>query len=195
LIAYSTYTDAELLRLLARDDSHAFETLYARHWEELYKTAFFLLKDGAACKDIVQTIFIWLWEHRKSLVIQSLPAYLKAAVKFKIANHIRDGRIRYGFFEELAGFHPLAQAAGSEEELEVKELAAIIRQAIDYLPGRCREIFRLSREEYLTNQEIARRMGLSVKTVENQMTIALRRIRASLGPHTAGGHLLSILLF
>jgi len=72
LIAYSTYTDADLFRSLARDDSHAFETQYARH----------------------------------CLVIQSLPAYLKSAVKFKIANHIRDGRIRQGFFEDLAGFHP-----------------------------------------------------------------------------------------
>lgn len=180
---YSFYTDNDLVALLAQDDQLAFEQLYTRHWAPLYQSAFFLLRDNDACKDLVQDVFAWVWEHRYTLQVQSVKAYLKAAVKFKIANYIRAGRIRDSFFGELAGYTPSALPPGAEELAEVKELQAIIRQAIVRLPDRCQEIFRLSREERLTNQEIADRLGVSVKTVESQMTIALRRLRSGVDPY------------
>lgn len=174
---YTTYTDAALLHLLSGSDQEAFETLYHRHWVRLYQSAFFVLKDQDACKDILQEVFAWLWQHRASLQIQSLPAYLKTAVKFKIANHIRSGDTRGGLLEELAA-RPLSDAGSSAAELaEIKELRAMIEGSIVALPDRCREIFRLSREEHLSNHEIARYLGISVKTVEGQITLALRRLR------------------
>jgi RNA polymerase sigma-70 factor (family 1) len=192
LIPYSVYTDNDLVKLLAQDDPHAFEQLYTRHWAHLYQSAFFVLHDRDACKDIVQDVFAWLWEHRYSLQVASVTAYLKAAVKFKIANYIRSGRVRHSFFEELAHFTPSVLSPGAEELAEVRELQTIIQQAIVKLPAKCQEIFRLSREERLTNQEIADRLGLSVKTVENQMTIALRRLRSGVDPYVVSSLLVVI---
>lgn len=184
MTAYVTYTDQELLVLLSQDDKPAFETIYSRYWEELYKTAFFILRDNSACKDIVQDIFVWIWERRNDLEIQSLKAYLKTAVKFKVANYIRSGNIRESFFNELNNADYSASQVTSEEMSEVKELNELIQQAIAHLPEKCREIFRLSRNERLTNQQIAERLGISIKTVENQMTIAIRRIRSEIDPIT-----------
>lgn len=179
LTAYSTYSDPELLLLLAQGDQYAFEMIYTRHWQDLYKSAFIILKDHDASKDIIQNIFVWIWEHKQELKITSLKSYLKAAVKFKVANYIRSGKIRNDFFQELANFNFSALPI-REELTETRELNAIIQQAIAHLPQKCREIFLLSREENLTNQEIAKKLGISIKTVENQMTIALQRMRTAI---------------
>lgn len=190
MTANNTYSDQELLKLLSQDNRQAFDMLYSRYWEDMYKAAFFILRDRDACEDIVQDIFVWLWEHRQDIEIHSLKSYLKAAVKFKVANYIRSGNIRESFFDEIERFVPSALSPTSEEYTEVKEFNAIIQLAISHLPDKCREIFKLSREEHLSNLEIAKRLSISVKTVENQMTIALRRIRSAVEPYMI--HLLII---
>lgn len=182
MTAYSLYTDLDLVGLLAQDDQLAFEELYTRHWATLYQSAFFILRDKDACMDMVQDVFAWMWEHRHTLQVKSVKAYLKAAVRFKMANYIRSGRVRDSFFQELANYTPSTLPPGSEELAEAKELQTIIQHAIVQLPQKCQEIFRLSREERLSNQEIANRLGVSVKTVENQMTIALKRLRSKVEP-------------
>ncbi len=179
---FSLYTDTDLMKLLADGDEHAFSEIYARHWERMYKTGYYILKNEHAGKDIVQEIFIWLWEHRSKVNIQSLQPYLIAAVKFKVANFIRAGNIRHHFFTDLKEFTPPA-LSNSSEIVELKQLKQIIRQTVEDLPEKCQEIFRLSREHYLTNQQIAERLHLSVKTVESQMTKALRKLRHALKPH------------
>lgn len=187
--AYQSYTDAELLLLLSQDSEEAFEVLYHRHWENIYKVAFVLLKDSSASKDVVQDIFIWLWQKRNQLEIQTLPAYLKTAVKFKVANYIRSGNFRVSFFETLGRLTINENAPEAAEITEMKELKAIILNAVELLPDKCRTIYKLSRNENLTNQQIADQLGLAVKTVEGQMTIALRRIKGAIDPY-----LLSLLL-
>lgn len=175
--------------MLSQDSEEAFEVLYLRHWENIYKAAFVLLKDSSASKDVVQDIFIWLWQKRNQLEIQTLPAYLKTAVKFKVANYIRSGNFRESFFETLGKLTITENAPEAAEITEMKELKAIIINAVELLPDKCRTIYKLSRNENLTNQQIADQLGLSVKTVEGQMTIALRRIKGAIGPY-----LLSLLL-
>ena len=182
MTAYSAYSDSQLISLLTQDDQNAFDALYTRHWASLYQSAFYLLRDRQACSDIVQDIFTWLWEHRQQLQIQTVTSYLKAAVKFKVANYIRSGRIRSNFFEDLAHV-PVTGIDSAGDLAEINELQGIIRQAVNRLPGKCREIFRLSREEHLSNQQIADRLAISIKTVEAQMTIALKRIRMAVEPY------------
>ncbi len=182
-------TDQELISLLSKGNQNAFDMLYKRHWADLYKFAFFILRDKEACKDIIQDVFVWVWEHKRELKVQFPKSYLRSAVKFKIANYIRSGNIRESFFEEAAKYDYSTSMAGGDEFAELKELNNIIRQAIFNLPAKCREIFMLSREANLSNREIAEQLGISVKTVENQMTIALHRIRTNIDPH-----LISLLL-
>lgn len=184
---YATYTDAQLLTLLTADDQQAFDEIYSRHWGLTYRLAFGILRKQEVSKDIVQEIFIWLWEHRSSTNIQQLIPYLKSAIKFKAANYIRSGNIREGFFEQLVGNSALVQVLSAEELVEVKELKGIIQQAILDLPDKCQKIFRLSREQHLTNLEIAEQLKISIKTVENQMTIALKKMHHSMDAYSELG--------
>lgn len=187
---YSSYTDTDLMEKLSNDDQQAFSEIYSRNWEYMYKSAYAILKDSNASKDIVQDIFIWLWEHRSIIKIQTLKPYLKTAVKFKVSNYIRSGNIRQNFFDQMAEFSSSLSTPSDEELLELKQLKEIIQQAIGNLPSKCQEIFRLSREGYLSNQEIADKLSISIKTVENQMTTAIRRVREALEPHAISGFII-----
>jgi RNA polymerase sigma-70 factor (family 1) len=169
-----------LWELLRRDDKEAFTVLYRHHWPEMYKSAFNILKDRDQSMDIVQEIFIWLWEHRHQLLIKtSLKGYLLAAVKFKTANAIRNGKVREDFFKQVAAADLLPRENEAGLRVEVKELEEVIRLTIGALPDKCRTIYQLSRHQHLSNKEIANQLGLSVKTVESQMTIALKRLRVA----------------
>ncbi|GAA4299869.1 RNA polymerase sigma-70 factor [Compostibacter hankyongensis] len=180
VIKNNAIPDGELLLRLAGNDAEAFTVIYNRYWETLYRSAFRVLKDHDACLDIVHEIYTWLWAHRRELQIAHLRAYLLSAVKFKVVNHIRAGRIRESFFGEAAQLLP-PETADAGNNLAAKELDTAVRQCISRLPERCRTVYDLSRNEHLSHREISAKMGISVKTVENQITIALRRIRESLG--------------
>lgn len=174
------YTDRDLLRLIAENNFEAFDLLYKRYWAEMFKSAFVILKDSDACKDIVQDIFVWIWEHRNNLEINNPKSYLKVAVKFKVANYIRSNNIRESFFKEATTKTDAILFKNPECNVELKELNGIIQRAIISLPKNCKEIYQESREQYLSNREIAEKLGISIKTVENQMTIALSRIKSAL---------------
>jgi len=178
---YHAYSDQELVRLLTGNDKEAFNQLYERHWFELYQSGYKILREADAVKDIVQDVFVWLWENRAALNITHIKAYLKAAVRFKIANYIRHGNIRDSYFEELSQLAAGSFTSTSDELIELKELRQVIHDSIMQLPEKCREVYRLSKEEGLNNREIAERLGISVKTVEAQMTIALKRLRTRIG--------------
>jgi RNA polymerase sigma-70 factor (family 1) len=174
-------TDQEVISLVSAGNQNAFEILYKRYWADLYKLAFFILRNRDASKDIVQNVFVWVWEHKQDLEIQYPKSYLRAAVKFKIANLIRSGNIQERFFEEVSKYNYSTSIPGSEEVAELKELNNIIQRAISQLPFKCKEIFLLSREANLSNREVANQLGVSIKTVESQITIALHRIRTNIG--------------
>lgn len=168
--------------MLKRGDVTAFDLLYARHWSGMYQAAYYLLRDQGACMDIIQDIFAWLWEKREQLDIQAVPSYLRSAVRFKVANYIRSSKVREEFYRELAGLS-LPETPGPQDFMELSDLKSIIGQVIRSLPEKCREIFLLSRDGQLTNQQIADLLNISIKTVEAQKTIALKRIRAAVDPH------------
>lgn len=175
---YRNYTDDVLLDRLVHEDKYAFEEVYRRYWGIMYQSAYNILRDKEACMDIIQEIFVWIWSHHAELKIHSLKGYLLSAVKFKVANYIRDGKIHNSVFEYIKSIgEPLVLP---DERTELEELLTIISRFTDKLPVKCREVFMLSREEHLSNREIADRLGVSIKTVENQMTIALRKLRSSL---------------
>jgi RNA polymerase sigma-70 factor (family 1) len=176
-------TDQELISLISKGNQDAFNILYIRHWASLYTFAFSILRDKDSCKDIIQDVFIWVWEHKEGLEIQTPKSYLKTAVKYKIANYLRAGNIRESFFNEAVKINITNSIPGVDEYSELKELNSIIQITVAQLPLKCQEIFRLSREESLSNREIATQMGISTKTVENQITIALHRIRVKMLSH------------
>lgn len=179
MFAYHVYQDSELLDLIKSGDETAFDEIYRRHWDTLYKAAYYLLQDEATAMDIVQDVFVWLWEHRDHVVLTTLRGYLVMAVRYKVANYIRHRKVRAAFVTA----NTLPEPAENTEELalELKELKNIIAIFTQQLPERCREVFQLSREEHLSNREIALQLNISEKTVENQITLALKKLRVRLG--------------
>ena len=179
MIAYSTLPDVELVDLLKKGDEHALAMLYEKYWEPLFRSAFNLLRDRAACEDLIQEVFIKIWDRHGKLEINiSLRSYLYAAMRYAVYRQIRTGNVREDIFDTILERLHTPAAYG---QLEHRELLSQIDAIVATLPERCREVYQLSRNEQLSHKEIAARLGISPKTVENQIAKALRHLRVSLG--------------
>ncbi|MCK7553997.1 sigma-70 family RNA polymerase sigma factor [Chitinophaga sedimenti] len=170
------YSDQELLLLIRQHNRAAFEELYRRYAESLYNFAFNVLKNEDECADAIQEIFVWCWTNRERLEMSEPGPYLRMAVKYRLTRYIQNSRRRA---EILAQRVPDGEF--TDDSTEVKQLREAISAVIANLPEKAARIFNLSRNEYLTNREIALKLGISEKTVENQMTIVLRKLRMALG--------------
>lgn len=169
--------DDELLQLIYNDDDAAYEKIYNKYWTKLYLAAYNVLRDRCAAEDIVQEVLVQLWMKRKQVVVISLNAYLYSAVRFQVFNVIRSGKVREGLFREI---EKLSIANNAEDNLREMDIISNMNEGLAELPERCREIFTLSRKEQLSTKEIAEKLGIAPKTVENQLTIAIRRLRSSM---------------
>jgi len=171
------YTDAELVDGLREGSEKAFEEIFNRYWKVLYGIALSHTMEEQTAKELVQEIFISLWERRSSVIIQSLKPYLAKSVKFAIFNF----QVKNDRQKELLNSNYLAAKSFMEEPtIYSKFLEEQLNGVIDRLPEKCRLAFRYSREEGLTASEISERMGISIKTVEGHLTKALKAIRLSL---------------
>jgi RNA polymerase sigma-70 factor (ECF subfamily) len=183
--------DEELLRMLQQGDEQALTLLYRRHWETLFLAAYRVLKDREACKDLVQELFTEIWQRSATIQLTgSFKAYLASSIRYKVFRYIRQHPVPEACFEHLA---ERMQTPSPESELAVKELQARLNALVNTLPEKCAQIYRMSREQQLSYKEIAGRLNVSVKTVENQINIALRRLRIAL-QYILGPLLLGIFL-
>jgi len=172
----SDRTDRELLDLLKTGDRHAFAIIYDRFFSPLYYTAIRILNDADLAKDVIQDSFIMLFEKADQRTILNLQAYLFQTVKYRCFMHLRAGRISQ---KHLQLMNLIITSNELEEEFDAKELQEKLDESIASLPARCREVFYLSRFECLPNREIASRLKISNKTVENQITKALKILHTS----------------
>jgi RNA polymerase sigma-70 factor (ECF subfamily) len=158
-------------------DEHAFERLFRAHYGELCGYARKLVGDGDTAEEVVQNIFVQLWEKREHIGVTSSPrAYLFSATRNACLNHLDHLKVRHRHAEAVQA-QPLDQAADAAAALELQELNARIHTAIEHLPPRCREVFVLSRFEHLKYDEIAQRLAISPRTVEVQIGKALQFLR------------------
>lgn len=162
------------------ETKEGFELMFRAHYPRLCAFAATFLNDKEEAEEIVQTMFCRLWEQRDSLDITiSLQAYLFRAVRNACLNQIKKTQIRDAYkvmnLEEINN-NPEFQPDRTTE----KELRQRIEKAIAELPEQCRLVFKLSRFEELKYKEIAEQLNISIKTVENQMGKALKRLRLDL---------------
>lgn len=169
--------DDMLLERIRRDDAAAFEVVYNRYAARLFHVAHGILKDREACEDIIQELFTTFWIKRQRLNILDLKAYLFTAAKNNVLMSIRSGKVSI----DLTELEQLVEGRSASDTVMEKELRQHIDDNVAKLPQKCRTIFTLSREEKLSHKEIASQLNISAKTVENQMTIALKRLKSSLG--------------
>jgi RNA polymerase sigma-70 factor (ECF subfamily) len=141
------------------------------------------LKDEDASEEVVQDLFIFLWENRTNIDIKSsLRAFLYTSVKNRSLNYIRNHKTRV-LHEDSFARDQSQQISQIIDFCEREELQKVVEDCLADLPKQCREIFELSRNENLTYNEIAQKLSISPKTVENQIGIALKKLRISLGPY------------
>jgi RNA polymerase sigma-70 factor (family 1) len=185
MLAHKSYDDQELLSMLKANNDAAIKYIYNKYWKRLYLSAFSIIRDACPCEDIVQDVLLQLWVKRHEVTIDVLKSYLFTAVRYKVLSHIRSASqrkifIEPGELEHLAGIEEL------RDRLNERDINNMLESGISALPARCKEVFVLSRKEHLSNKEIAEQMGISIKTVEAQMTIALKQLKISMGEFLIG---------
>jgi RNA polymerase sigma-70 factor (ECF subfamily) len=166
-IEYALYTLEELLQHIKEDDRRAFDQLYSKIWKELFVKAYSKLKDEDLAKDIVQEIFIDLWNKRKLREIENVRSYLLQAVKFKVLDEFRKNR--YNFVEIDLFVEKIKESDCADSQIISKEFFSTIKDWTNVLPHKRKEIFRLKYIEGLSNKEIAVKLNISQKTVQNQV--------------------------
>jgi RNA polymerase sigma-70 factor (family 1) len=173
------HIDNELLRKMAQGNETAFTEIFHRYWKLLFSVAANKLNNLADAEEVVQNVFADLWKRRAAIDIQqSLKSYLAAAVKFQVYSLLHK-TYRQRHFEQSVQ-HDASATSHVEEQFDLKVLQEKLQQTSAQLPERCRLVYELSREAGLSNKEIARSMNISEKTVENQITKALKFLRTSL---------------
>lgn len=176
------YTDAEIVNELALDNKEVFEYVFRTYYSQLCRFSMKFLREKEATEEIVQEIFLYIWKKRHSLnITRSLKAYLYTATRNRSLNYIKSNSSRVEISVELAEEDQLLHVPANDN-IDPQELRQFISQAIEMLPPKCRAIFDLSKNAGLTYQEIAEELEISKKTVEAQMSIALKKLRESLKP-------------
>ncbi|PWK77201.1 RNA polymerase sigma-70 factor (ECF subfamily) [Mucilaginibacter oryzae] len=174
------YSDQDLWDAIVAGDSRAYDLLFKRYWKKLYITAYHYLKDKHTCEQIVQDIFIYLWDKREQLKIISFEKYLNTAARYHVYKQLNAKKTSpVSYVEDYIFPEEENNKNKGEEALLTADLVYEISTLLQQLPERCREIFVMSRLEHLSNGEIAEKLHISKRTVENQITHALKHLRNS----------------
>ncbi|HVZ97064.1 MAG TPA: RNA polymerase sigma-70 factor [Chitinophagaceae bacterium] len=179
MIDYSRYDDTQLLSLLAQNDESAFTEIYHRYWEKLFYKAGKKLGDLSEAENIVQDIFLDIWQRRSKLeVTGDLSHYLAVALKYRVINY-QNRYAKKATHQAHVSLQDTAADRTTEEWLAYSELNRCMAALVAGLPEKCQLAFRL-REEGLSQQQIADKMGVSENTVETHIGRALKSLRKGL---------------
>lgn len=174
--------EQEILHKIAKNDRKVFEQVFKSYYTELCRFAMRYVREEVASEEIVQEVFINIWERRSELNINSsIKAYLFTAVRNRSFNWIK---LQLPKEQQKTDVDVLSelQIDNTEEDLRLEEIKGYVNDAIDTLPKKCKAIFILSRTAGMTYREIAEELDISVKTVENQVGLALKKLREQLNP-------------
>lgn len=174
-------SEIELIVLIKQGDIRAFDEFYKRNWRVLYQTAYRSTSSQEDAKDLVQTVFINLWNCRQNLNPDAYtPSYLFKILKNNIINFYKQDSARRKRLEQLLYLDEVNQYT-TEDNLMAKELSIVIDGEIRELPRKMQEVFILSRQQHLSVNEISETLNITPRTVKNQLSNALKILRTKLG--------------
>ena len=177
-------SEGQLIAALTRGEEAAFAYVFKQYYAMLLNYASRLLHDAEGANDVVQETFCRLYERRKALHAGiDLKPYLYKTVYNSCMNELKHRRVEQDYVnKELEEFYfsRVVETPEAELALQDEELKRAIDLAVQGLPERCREVFVLGKVDGLSNKEIADKLQISTKTVENQMTTALSKLRKEL---------------
>lgn len=186
-------TETELIASLQRGSVNAFEILFENYSQKLYRFSFSYLKSETEAEDLVQEVFLKIWQNRSSLKTEtSFQSYLFTiafhAIQKSFNKKTKQQKFQLDLFEFLA-----AENTSLEEQLNFETLIVRLNQLIEQLPTRRKEIFFKRKKEGKSIQKIALEMGISEKTVENQITEAMNSLRKSFSEDKISGQIFSLI--
>ncbi|NIG57400.1 RNA polymerase sigma-70 factor [Chitinophaga sp. Cy-1792] len=168
--------------VLEQDGTCTFEQIFKTHYKGLHAYACTILKDDIMAEEMVQNVFCKLWEKSGDIRIrESVSGYLYRAVYHESINYLRHEKVKanHAAFTKYRMAQPVS-GNQTTSKVHLSELQQKLEVALASLPEKCRTVFQMSRFEELKYQEIADKLDISIKTVENQMGKALRLLRAHL---------------
>ncbi|GAA3554559.1 RNA polymerase sigma factor [Snuella lapsa] len=168
-------SDSKLIDAIKKGDTIAFNTLYTKYWEQLFSFVYNMSKSEALSKDIVQEVFISLWERREVLKIINVEAYLTQCAKFSFFQAYRKKKFNTETLH--AEFENHLIDCITEEN---PEMVSSLMHLIETLPERRKEILYLSKFQNFSIKEIASELNISNQTVKNQMGLAIKQLKESL---------------
>ncbi len=169
-------SEMQLIENFIQGDRSSFTTIYKKYWYKLFLIAQRRLNDKAVSEELVQEIFVQLWEKRESLQIQSLENYLVRAAKYAVIDYIRTQIVKNNYIHYYRSFIE-QEDLQTENIVAVNDLTSLMEKGLKTLPEKSQEVFRLSRMENWPVTKIATHLQLSEKGVEYHITKSIKTLR------------------
>ncbi len=188
-------SDQDYIICLKQDDYHAFDKLFSKYAESIFAFVFSISKDSFIAEEITQTVFVKIWEKRMLIDEHfSFKSFLFRITYNETISYLRKEKAERKRIELFTSSKPYSSNE-TEYLVEFESQESAVKEIINSFPERRKLIFKLSREQGLTNREIAEQLNISVKTVENQMNSALKALKRRLGSDGVSGLLYFFILF
>jgi RNA polymerase sigma-70 factor (family 1) len=171
--------DQQLILGLRQGHSAAFEEIYSRYWFKIYRIAFNQTGNKEEAEELVQEVFLSIWNRREVLSIQNLNVYLVISIKNKVYDFIRS-KISFRKYQEYIILKEIDFHFNTEELVNYNELTDAVEKVLSLLPEKSNHIFKKSRFENMNTKEIASQMNLSEKAVEYHITKSLKFLKENL---------------
>lgn len=177
---YSTCSDEKLLELLKSGDELAFTEIYNRYWNRMLTVAANKVDNIADAEEIVQDIFVSIWKRREFLeLVSTFNNYLAVSVKYRVIKLLAKRKNHQKYTDTVVHKGSLSDNS-TQELLDFEALKNELSKVVADLPERCRLVYQLSRDEGLSQKQIAATLGISEKTVEAHLGKALKVLRKNL---------------
>lgn len=174
---FNAHSDEQLLQYIQKGDEQAFDALYRRYWVSLFDSACKRLDNKQQAEDIVQEVFTRLWIRRKELQIDNVAAYLHTAVRYNVISYLTRDKTTLAFYEPFEWM--FTETDTPEVQFRIKELYALVYAYAETLSERKKQILLLYIKNKLSTKEIAEELGISQKSVQNQLGTTLSALRKS----------------
>lgn len=171
--------DRETILLMSKGDKKAYETMFRRFYPKVHRFVAMLLKNKDDADDVCQLIFLKIWNKREKFTdIRDFDSYLFILTKYTVINYISSRHVM------PIDIHSLPELCSNEsspfDDVVVKDTQLLVDMVVENMPQQRQMIYRMSREQHLKNEEIAQRLGVQKKTVENHLNLALKEIKKAL---------------
>ena len=176
---YHLIGDELLVKLLRVDDEGAFTEIYKRFWKNLFKAGQAKLKSDETVEEVLQEVFLSLWEKRTTVQIDNLGGYLFTTLKYQIISHFRKQMLAERYSEYIFT-KPESNIQSIDNDVHFKEIIAIFEDVLQQLPEKTRKIFQMSRVEFKSTREISEAFDMPERTVEYHITQSLKLLRFQL---------------